>query len=231
MLVVATVAGSTLVAAAAPEQAKPQASDTGITDKEIHLAVVADVDNAAVPGLFQSSVNAMNAWAKIVNKKGGLAGRKVVIDFIDSHLSANDARNGAIKACQEDFAMVGGEALFLSNVDDIVSCPDAQGKATGLPDLPGLALDVNERCSPMTYLASGDTQFCATKDDHPQTYFSQVGDGRYYKTLQKGLHGIFTVPADLQATKNAQQAVFDGLVKSGAIGKDQYFDVTAMAPQ
>jgi hypothetical protein len=62
------------------------------------------------------------AWAKLVNKQGGAAGRKVVLDFSDSKLKPNDARDAAIEACGSDFAMVGGEALFLNNVDDIVAC-------------------------------------------------------------------------------------------------------------
>ena len=66
---------------------KPKADEIGITDDEIRIAVIADVENQLVPGLFQGSVDAVNAWAKGVNKDGGLAGRKVVVDFIDSHLS------------------------------------------------------------------------------------------------------------------------------------------------
>ena len=48
----------------------------------------------------------MKAGAKYLNSKaggGGVAGRKVVVDFLDSKLSPNDARNSAITACGEDF--------------------------------------------------------------------------------------------------------------------------------
>ena len=83
----------------------------------------------------------MKAWAKVVNKDGGIAGRKVVIDFIDSKLNPNETRNAIIKACADDFAMVGGEALFLSNVDDMVACKNKAGEAIGIPDMPGTALD------------------------------------------------------------------------------------------
>ena len=93
------------------------------------------------PGLFQKSVDAMKAWATVVNKGGGIAGRKLVIDFIDSKLNPNETRNAIIKACANDFAMVGGEALFLNNVDDMVGARTQPGSAIGLPDVPGLALD------------------------------------------------------------------------------------------
>ena len=69
---------------------KPKATDVGITDKEIHVAVIADVDSPLAPNLFKASVDGMNGWAKYINSKaggGGFAGRKVVIDFYDSKLN------------------------------------------------------------------------------------------------------------------------------------------------
>src|SRR5262249_37754712 len=114
-LVSATLLATTVVGAGA-QSSKPKADDVGITATEIRLAVIADLDNSLATGVFKASVDAMNAWAKVVNKDGGIAGRKVVIDFIDSKLNPNETRNAIIKACANDFAMVGGEALFLNNV-------------------------------------------------------------------------------------------------------------------
>ncbi len=231
VVVVIAVIASMLTSAAA-QSGQPKAADVGITDKEIRLAVIADVENPVVPGLFQPAVDAVRAWAKLVNKKGGIAGRKVVIDFIDSHLSPDDARNAVIKACSEDFAMVGSEALFLNNVDDMVACKDAQGKATGLPDVPGLALEPVQRCSPVTYVFSGDSKSCAHQNEHPQTYYPQAGDARYYLKKFKDLHGIWLVPSDLRATRNAQitnfQAGYElGMKKDG----DGFYDNSARSPQ
>ena len=128
--------------------------------------------------------------------------------------------------------MVGSEALFLNNVDDMVACKDAQGKATGLPDIPGLALEPVQRCSPVTYVFSGDSKSCAHQDEHPQTYFPQAGDARYYLKKFKDLHGIWLVPSDLRATRNAQitnfQAGFElGMKKDG----DGFYDNSARSPQ
>jgi hypothetical protein len=231
-VVVVTMVGSMIATDAGAQGAKPKAQDVGITATQIRLAVIADVDTPVDPGLFQSAVDTMRAWAALVNKHGGIAGRQVVIDFIDSKLSDTDARNAVIKACSQDFAMVGGEALFLDNLSDGIACQDAQGKPTGLPDLPGLALDTNERCAPVTYVASGDTGFCATRDQHPQTYFSQRGDGLFYVKMNKHLHGVFLVPNDLKATQISQQADFQAVVDSG-IKKDGagFYDTTAQAPQ
>ena len=67
---------------------KPTDSEIGVTADEIRIAVIADVENPAAPGLFQGSVDGVRGFAKYVNSKGGLAKRKVVVDFIDSKLSA-----------------------------------------------------------------------------------------------------------------------------------------------
>ena len=37
----------------------PKATDVGITDKEIHIAVIADVDNPLAPNLFKASPDAL----------------------------------------------------------------------------------------------------------------------------------------------------------------------------
>jgi len=95
--VVVALIGATLTAASA-QGGKPEAADVGITDDEIRVAMIADVENPAVPGLFQPSVDVVRAWAKNLNKKGGIADRKVVVDFIDSKLSADEARALFVRA-------------------------------------------------------------------------------------------------------------------------------------
>ena len=70
----------------------------------------------------------MQGFAKYINGEGGLAGRKVVVDFIDSKLNGDETRNAIIKACQNDFAIVGTGALFMNNVDDLVSCPTKRAR-------------------------------------------------------------------------------------------------------
>jgi hypothetical protein len=121
------MSATTAIAAAQGGDEKPEATEIGITEDAIRVAVIADVENPIRPGLFQGSKDGVEGWAKYVNKKGGLAGRKVEVDFIDSKLSADEARNAFIKACSEDFAVVGATALFTNNVDDIEGCVDQAG--------------------------------------------------------------------------------------------------------
>src|SRR5438128_11991797 len=93
---------------ATAQSSAPKATEIGVTATEIHIAIAADVDNPFVPGLFQGAVDGVKGAAAYINSKeggGGLAGRKVVVDFIDTHLNANDSRNATIPACQDDLAM------------------------------------------------------------------------------------------------------------------------------
>src|SRR6478752_9551213 len=77
------------VPAIAQSGEKPKASDVGVTAKEIHVATIADVDNPLAPNLFKGAKVGAEAAAKYLNSKaggGGIAGRKIVVDFLDSKL-------------------------------------------------------------------------------------------------------------------------------------------------
>src|SRR6266536_818318 len=215
-------------AGAAPQQGTPE-SDIGITADTIRIAVIADVDNAARPGLFQGSVNGVQAFAKFINK-GKLAGRKVQVDFIDSKLSADEARNAVIRACQQDFAIVGTTALFLANIDPMLSCPDREGKATGLPDVPELQTTVEHQCSPISFPVIAGQLDCSTKAQHPQTYHTRQGNVQYHLKKNKGLHGVWLIPSDLQSTVNATLPVIAG-AKDAGIKEDEQFKVSGLATQ
>ena len=81
-----------------------------------------------MPGVLQGIVDGVEGWGKYVNANGGIGGRKVQVDFIDSKLNPNEARNAIIKACADDFALVGTGALLLNTVDDEVNCAGRGGE-------------------------------------------------------------------------------------------------------
>ena len=196
----ALVATLALPANAHGSKEKPEATEVGISDDEIRIAVIADDENPLAPGLFHGSPVAVQAFAKYINSTGGLAGRKLVVDFIDSHLSADDARNAIIKACSEDFALVGTVALFLNNVDDMIGCVDQAGAATGLPDLAIVMTEIVQQCSPVSFGINPGQIDCATKDDHPQTFRANQGSVKYYqREIDKDLHGAFVYSNDLKS--------------------------------
>jgi len=180
-----------------------QSTDVGVTPKEIRVAVVADVENPLVPGFFAGSVAGVKGAAKYINANGGLAGRKLVVDFIDSHLSADDARNAVIKACANDFALIGTSALFLNNVDDMVACADKQGAPTGIPDVPLVVTEVVQQCSPVSFPINPPNLICDTRDQHPQKYRYNAHEIPYFEKKFGDLKGYFLVPTDLKAATDS----------------------------
>ncbi len=232
--VVLTMTATTAVAVAQSSSGdKPTATEVGITDKEIRIAVVADVDTPLAPGIFQGSVNGVKGWAKYVNANGGLAGRKVVVDFIDSKLNADESRNAVIQACSEDFALVGTSAVFLNNVDDIEGCVDKAGAATGIPDVAVVATELAQQCSPTTYAVNPPQILCSTKAQHPQTYQANAGRAFYYqKKYGKDLHGAYLLSGDLKSTENSNRGSMTEMQHAGP-GIKQDFEalISAQAPQ
>jgi ABC-type branched-subunit amino acid transport system substrate-binding protein len=201
-----SASGSTAPASAAAASATTSAApagpgtDIGLTATTIKVGMIADVDTSLAPGLFQKSVNAVKAWADIVNANGGLAGRKVVVDFCDSKLDPNATTNCVINACQNDFALVGTSANALEDLSDIDGCKNAAGKAIGIPDLAAFAF-LPLACDPDTYLIGGYGPYCATAKQNPQTYLANIGDARYYTSQFKNLHGVFVYDSDVPTLK------------------------------
>ena len=102
--------------------------DRGHADRDPHRGDRRRGHTRSRPGAYAGARDAVQAFGKYINGQGGLAGRKVVVDFIDSKLNGDETRNAIIKACQNDFAVVGTGALFMNNVDDLVACPDKAGR-------------------------------------------------------------------------------------------------------
>ncbi len=228
-----SIAGG-VAAVAQPKTAtstKPAATDIGVTPTTIRIAVVADVDNPFAPGLFQGSVDAVNGAAKAINAQGGIGGRKVVVDFIDSKLSPNDSRNAIITACQNDFALVGTSALFLTNVSDEVNCKNMAGQAIGIPDIGGIVTGVPQQCSPVSFPVPPPQLDCATQTDHPQTYQGNQGDFTYFlKHNGKNLHGAYVLPNDT-ADANRGDAVQEAIAVQAGIKADQSPTKSGKDPQ
>ncbi len=236
MLVAALVAiasiGTTAIASAQDGGGESlEATDIGITPDEIRIAVLADVENQLQPGLFQGTPDAMAGFEKYINKTGGLAGRKLVVDFIDTHLSADDTRNGIVEACENDFALVSTTSLFVNNVDDMLNCVDSAGAAIGLPDFPVLTTEPVHQCSPVSHPINPPTLDCATIDQHPQTYRANTGPTGYYlKQHDDDLSGVFLYPSDLKSAKDSQVPIFKAQEEKG-IELDAEYDVSARAQQ
>jgi ABC-type branched-subunit amino acid transport system substrate-binding protein len=167
------------------------ATEVGVSASTINIAVVADVDNAIAPNVFKGVVDGAQAGAKYVNANGGAAGRKLKVDFIDSHLNPNQTRNAIITACGQDLAMVGTATALFSGLDDMTGCKDKAGAATGLPDIGAIVLGTPEACAAVSFPVIPSQIDCATVGKNPQTYRGNQGVFTYLAKKNPKLNGPF----------------------------------------
>ena len=227
------VAGGLLAAgvpASAQTDAKAKASDIGVTPSEIRIAVVADVDNPFAPSLFQGDVNGVKAAVQHINSQGGVAGRKLKLDVIDSQLNPAKTRNAIITACQNDFALVGTSAAFMTTIEDEVNCKDLAGKTTGLPDFAGFVTGV-QQCSPVAFPVNPPQLVCSTKDDNPQTFRGGSGTAKYFEKLAgTKLHGLYLASND-SAVATRQQDLLMAFPEHAGMKSDQHPYISSTSPQ
>jgi ABC-type branched-subunit amino acid transport system substrate-binding protein len=203
---------------------KPTATEIGVDATSIHIATVADVDNSIAPGLFQGGVDGVTGAVKYINANGGIGGRKLVLDFIDSKLNPNEARNGIISACENDYAMVGNGMFLLASFDDAINCVDKAGQATGIPDMPAVATNTAQACSPVTYPPAGSLLDCSTAGQGTEKYTGQVGDSKYYvKKYGPKLQGPLIVSSDSASTKKSTSVL-------GLLAQKAGIDITQTIP-
>jgi ABC-type branched-subunit amino acid transport system substrate-binding protein len=101
---------STLV----PSNCPTSGTDVGLTANSIVLGTVAD-RTGPVSGLFAGAQQGMNAFAAYLNSTGGLCGRKVSIDFLDSGTSCTQNQNDTSSLINKAFAFVGSFSLYDGN--------------------------------------------------------------------------------------------------------------------
>jgi len=234
VIVVAAVVALTLGALAPVGAAarKPRATEIGITDSEIRIAVIADVENSFSPGLNQANVDAVRGFATTINKHGGIANRKLVVDFYDSKLSADETRNAIVNACERDFALVGTGANFLTDPEPLITCPDQAGRPTGIPDLTTFSLDPAYQCSPVSFQVLPPDLDCSTIHDTNEKYRMQVGTVRYLQKRFGDLHGIYVLSGDLESVRDAALPQVAAWTDEGVKqdGEGAYF-VSSVAPR
>ena len=192
-----------LPAAGGAASETPKATEVGVDAQTIHIATVADVDNSIAPGLFAGGVDGVRGAVALINKQGGIGGRKLAMDFIDSQLNPNETRNAFISACGQDYALVGTGAFLVTNIDDIVGCKDQAGQATGLPDIPAVTSGYLDSCGSVIYPLNGSQIDCSTQTQTPQRFTGLAGDSKYLNKKYGPLHGTLIVSSDSKATQRS----------------------------
>ena len=119
------------------------ATDTGVTDKKVTVATLADISGIQ-PGLFQSAHQAARAAAQYINSTGGICGRQIDPFLLDSKTDAGGNRAAMLEACEKAFAVVGSMSAF----DDGSAQP---GEACGIPDMSAITTNAPKSNTTNTY--------------------------------------------------------------------------------
>jgi ABC-type branched-subunit amino acid transport system substrate-binding protein len=143
---------------------KPSGSPTvGVTPTEIRIATFSDPGFAGRPGLNQEFFDTADVFAAWCNDRGGINGRKIVIDKKDAALTNVKAR--MTEACDQDFMMVGGGAVFdQDGVETRLQCllPDISGFVVS-PKARGSELVVQPVPNSVTHLQTGAINYLDKK--------------------------------------------------------------------
>jgi hypothetical protein len=207
-------------------------SEVGVTPSTITVSVIADTGSPLRPGLFQGSVDGMQAWVDYINANGGLACRHVVLKKLDSYLAEDNAINSVTTACGNSLAMVGTTALFLDNMKPAEQCKDKTGAATGIPDLAVLQTYAAQQCSKVSFAALPAAGACPYSGSGVRSFKILTTTPDYYKKTYgaTALHGVYLVPSDLPSTISATTPQFAADEQLG-IKKDAEFGISALATQ
>jgi hypothetical protein len=141
------------------------ATATGVTDTSINVGTLTDKGFVGTPGLNEEMYQAGVAFAAWCNEHGGILGRELVVDDLDAALTEYEAR--ITEACEADFALVGGGAVFDEDPNGVrVEC--------GLPNIAGFVvsepareaeLQVQPLPNPADHVGAG--RYVAAKRDFP----------------------------------------------------------------
>ena len=108
------LAGSLVVGAgalAAPAGAQTSSEPPGVTSNSITVGSISDI-SAPIAGLFEGAKVGTQAYFAMINSEGGVNGRKLMLNGMDSAFSSGTVGNEAQNIAANDFAIVGGFSLL-----------------------------------------------------------------------------------------------------------------------
>ena len=150
---------------------KPKATDVGITDKEIHIAVIADVDNPIVPNLFKGSKDAVEGIGEVPEQQGRRRrarrpqGRGRLLRLEAQRRTRPPTPRS--RRARTTSPWSAPRRCSLASVDNMRNCKDSTGAVTGLPDIPFVTTALVHQCSDQSFPIAPPQVECDTKDRAP----------------------------------------------------------------
>lgn len=192
-----------------------ESTEIGITEDAITIQVMADVGSQFAPGLFQGAIDGVEAYAEYVNDNGGIACRELKVEVWDSALNPVESKNGLIEACRTVFAKVGGYSIFNPDLSPMTDCVDADGEATGQPNVPALAPSEEEICAPTTYSVFPKSTDCPWPEG-VRSVTTYNGMTKFYlDEFGPDLHGIYLAAATTPAGLQGSVPIIEGMRDAG----------------
>ncbi len=96
---------------AASTSAGAAVATPGVTSNSITVGSISDI-SSPIAGLFEGAKVGTEAYFAYINSKGGVNGRKLVLNGMDSAFSSGTVANEAQSIAKNDFAIVGGFSLL-----------------------------------------------------------------------------------------------------------------------
>ena len=178
----AAAQGATTCPVTASATAAQNASTTGVTNSSVTVGNVSIV-TGPVPGLFQGASIGTKAYFAYVNKtKGGVFGRKLVVDAKDDAFSGQQNETETQDAMSSDFALVGSFSLFDGYGCKVLASDPA------VPDV-SVTLDPNAGALPNDFSAD------------PTVGGSSLGPWQYYKRHFPKDMNVGVIVSDVQSAK------------------------------
>jgi ABC-type branched-subunit amino acid transport system substrate-binding protein len=103
------VAGLALAVSPSVAAASPQTP--GVTATTVTVGSISDI-SSPVPGLFAGAKTGTEAYFAYINSQGGVNGRKLILNGMDSAFSPGTVTNETQGIAKNDFAIVGGFSLL-----------------------------------------------------------------------------------------------------------------------
>ena len=87
------------------------AATPGITANSVTVGSISDISEP-IAGLFEGAKIGTEAYFAYINSKGGVNGRKLILNGMDSAFSSGTVATEAANIAKNDFAIVGGFSLL-----------------------------------------------------------------------------------------------------------------------
>ena len=105
------VVGGGALVASGPAGAQSSSSTPGVTSNSITVGSISDI-SLPIAGLFEGAKVGTQAYFAMINSQGGVNGRKLILNGMDSAFSSGTVANEAKTIAASDFAFVGGFSLL-----------------------------------------------------------------------------------------------------------------------